>query len=577
MKKFLFLIGALILFPAVAQAQQPIFIVQGSQPIVLPSSGGSVQVTVVCNWNPCELIDIGQPSVPTNPTACAAQTGNFRYSCLPPFGTQVNGDGGVPACATQLNINMAGTSFQRCVFEINWAGPQIVYTTQNTTFSLGSQVPGGGGCPSGGCFQIVAINLQVAPTPPTSITVTPANSTIGINQAQQFTATGHYSDGTQFDLTSVATWSATGDASVSTSGLVTGGSVAGNATITASYAGVSGSTALTVSANPPPASMAGKWVLFQTSASLTSAGHSCFDSTGTSCYELYADLTQDSNNNLSTPSDPFTPGAYLAIDNANCGGARPNVTGNVSGTNVGLSVIENVLYGAPGGTFAFNGAYSASQPLPGWNLDGSMAPFNGTANEVLGTNASSGGCPAQDAGVAFHAWQYPSLGSSSVTLNVVSRPGILNLPVTINMNLQENADFSASGSGTLTGPSCGPLTFTTTDGQAIGNLYAFDANYTNPAGGTGTLSIGLSLVTPFVVSQQALQQAGYNATAAGLPLQVWSVDWSASSDGSCAADPITIGFGVASPQKVHRHEPHEWKHDEKVSQKLWNSFKGRKE
>jgi uncharacterized protein YjdB len=82
-----------------------------------------------------------------------------------------------------------------------------------------------------------------------SIVVTPANASIAVSATRQFTATGHYSDSTTNDLTSVATWSSsnTAAATISTAGLAMG--VAGGATtISARYNTVTGSTGLTVTA-----------------------------------------------------------------------------------------------------------------------------------------------------------------------------------------------------------------------------------------------------------------------------------------------------------------------------------------
>jgi uncharacterized protein YjdB len=80
-----------------------------------------------------------------------------------------------------------------------------------------------------------------------SITVTPMSATIAVKGTQQFTATGHYNDGTMQDLTSTASWSASpkGVASVNSMGLATGLKT-GTATITAKFGMVNGMATLTV-------------------------------------------------------------------------------------------------------------------------------------------------------------------------------------------------------------------------------------------------------------------------------------------------------------------------------------------
>jgi hypothetical protein len=82
-----------------------------------------------------------------------------------------------------------------------------------------------------------------------SITILPANSSIVAGASQQFTATGHYSDGGTLDLTSQVTWAATGTVQISSTGLATSsGSEVGTVTISATSGAVSGTTSLTLSA-----------------------------------------------------------------------------------------------------------------------------------------------------------------------------------------------------------------------------------------------------------------------------------------------------------------------------------------
>jgi uncharacterized protein YjdB len=90
--------------------------------------------------------------------------------------------------------------------------------------------------------------LTVVLGPPTSITVTPALPSIGIDSTQQFTATAVFGDGSSQDLTSQVQWisSAASIALISNTGLASGVST-GTAQITAVYQGVQGSATLTVS------------------------------------------------------------------------------------------------------------------------------------------------------------------------------------------------------------------------------------------------------------------------------------------------------------------------------------------
>ncbi|HWA94798.1 MAG TPA: Ig-like domain-containing protein [Terracidiphilus sp.] len=86
-----------------------------------------------------------------------------------------------------------------------------------------------------------------------SIDVAPANPSISVGTTQQFTATGHYSDGSTKDLSSSATWtsSSTATATISNAGLATA-VAAGTTTITATSGSISGTTSLTVTGTSGP-------------------------------------------------------------------------------------------------------------------------------------------------------------------------------------------------------------------------------------------------------------------------------------------------------------------------------------
>jgi hypothetical protein len=96
-----------------------------------------------------------------------------------------------------------------------------------------------------------------------SIAVTPANPSITQGLTQQFAATGTYSDNSTQTLTGSVTWaSATpGVATITAGGLATGAGT-GTSSISATLAGKSGSTVLTVTAAPIPPTVVSFSVLF---------------------------------------------------------------------------------------------------------------------------------------------------------------------------------------------------------------------------------------------------------------------------------------------------------------------------
>ena len=98
------------------------------------------------------------------------------------------------------------------------------------------------------------VDVVFQPTVPltlTSIAVTAGNTAVLGGTTQQFTATGTYSDGSTQNISGLVTWtsSSAAVATISASGLATA-LAAGSTTISATLAGVTGSTTLTVQ-NPP--------------------------------------------------------------------------------------------------------------------------------------------------------------------------------------------------------------------------------------------------------------------------------------------------------------------------------------
>jgi len=93
------------------------------------------------------------------------------------------------------------------------------------------------------------LNLQVVFL--LSLSVTPVNPTIKVGETQQFTATGHYSDGSTLNLTTAATW-ASSNLAVAPISNVPGsqglaiGLIPGTTTISATAFGLTGMTTLTV-------------------------------------------------------------------------------------------------------------------------------------------------------------------------------------------------------------------------------------------------------------------------------------------------------------------------------------------
>ncbi len=132
---------------------------------------------------------------------------------------------------TQVTWNSSNTS----VLTVNGGGlaTPVSLGTATITASLG-------GLSESTTYVVTSATLS-------SIFVTPVNLSLPRGVTQQFTATGIFSDNTNHDITTQATWNSSDPsiATVNNIGLVTGVAT-GTATLTATFETISGSTTLTV-------------------------------------------------------------------------------------------------------------------------------------------------------------------------------------------------------------------------------------------------------------------------------------------------------------------------------------------
>jgi outer membrane protein assembly factor BamB len=118
-----------------------------------------------------------------------------------------------------------------------------------------------------GGFAYAQISVTMPPPPAAleSLTTSPANVTVGVGKSAQLAATASYTDGSQQDVTTQATWSSSDitKVTVSGTGLVTGVAT-GSAIITARDGPFSANTAVVVfTPNPSPAPPLGQSVAYQ--------------------------------------------------------------------------------------------------------------------------------------------------------------------------------------------------------------------------------------------------------------------------------------------------------------------------
>ena len=149
-------------------------------------------------------------------------------------------------------------STQDLTVSASWTSSNIAVTTiSNATGTNGRATAVAAGTATiTATVGVVSASTTLTVTTATllSLSISPANPSIALGTAQQFTATGTYSDGGTQDLTATANWTSsnTAVATISNAAASRGRATSiatGTTTITASLSGVSGSTALTVT--PP--------------------------------------------------------------------------------------------------------------------------------------------------------------------------------------------------------------------------------------------------------------------------------------------------------------------------------------
>jgi uncharacterized protein YjdB len=155
--------------------------------------------------------------------------------------------------------------------------------------------------------------LTVTGATPTSVVVSPATATTATGGTVQFTAMVHFSDGTQQNLTSAASWSSSNDTIATVVGGLATGVAKGTATITATYSGQSGTASLEV-----------------TDATVTSVvvspASASIHKGGTQQFEAVAHLSDGTNTGV------LTTGVTWVSDNTSV------VTINADGLATGLAV-----------------------------------------------------------------------------------------------------------------------------------------------------------------------------------------------------------------------------------------------
>jgi uncharacterized protein YjdB len=169
-------------------------------------------------------------------------------------------------------------------------------------------------------FSATVVELQ-------SLTINPLSSSIFVGGTLQFGATGHYSDGSTRDLTSLAVWtsSKTSIATVTSPGGVATGIAKGNTVIRTVFGALSGSTTLMVKAVTLQSI-----TVTPVSATVSVGGTQQFRATG-----IYDDgTTRDITNTVSWSS---APKSVVSVSSAGLATALKAGTGTITAKSGGIN------------------------------------------------------------------------------------------------------------------------------------------------------------------------------------------------------------------------------------------------
>ena len=368
-----------------------------------------------------------------------------------------------------------------------------------------------------------------------SITLNPQSLSMPLGTAQQFTATGTYSDGSTQDLTSTATWtSSSSSATVSSVGLVTA-AILGSATIQASSGSLSSSTTVTVG-SPALVSLS----LTPATATLAIGQTQQYQATGT--------YTDGSAQNLTASATWYSvPQTSASVNSAGLVTAIGQGTATITaayGTSAGVSALtvgaSNLVSIAVSPNTASLAAGSSQQFI----AVGSYS--NGSTQDItsLVTWTSSSGTvvTVNAAGLATAL----TGGSATITASSGSVTGTAAVSVetgTLALNTsryQHNATLLNNGSvlfaGGVSCPSAGSCT------------YLNSAELYNPSSGTitNTGSMAVARTAPAVLlgNGKVLVAGGY----------------SCDSNGNCSSlssaeiyDPVAGTFSSAGNMTIDRY------------------------
>ena len=412
------------------------------------------------------------------------------------------------------------------------------------------------------------LTKAVAVVPVSSVTVSPASTTLQVGQTVQLTATPKDANGNPLTGRTV-TWSSSNPsvASVDGSGLVTGGGTAGSATITATSEGQSGTSSITVSSVPVPVSS----VTVSPASASVSAGQTV---------QLTA-TPKDANGN------PLS-GRVVSWASSNTSAATVNGTGLVSGvaagsatitaTSEGQSGTASITVTVPVASVTVSPA-SASVPagqtaqLTATPKDVNGNPLSGrviswaSSNTLVATVSSSGLVTGKVAGSAtITATSEGQSGTASVTVTAVPVASVTVTPASASVNEGNTVQLTATPKDVNGNPLSGrvvtwassntSVATVSSSGLVTGKVAGSAMITATSEGQSGTsaitvvhvpvASVTVSPSSASVPAGSALQLTATPKDAAGNPLSGRTIAWSSSNTAVATVSSSGLVSGVVA-------------------------------
>ena len=417
-----------------------------------------------------------------------------------------------------------------------------------------------------------------------SLAISPTNPTLGAGSSQQFTAIGTFTGGAIADMTRTCAWSSSDSSAlaIAPSGLGTA-LQAGTSLVTASSAGVSATTTVTITSSP----LAGI-ALLPAAATLVTGGIVNLSATGSYADGTHADLTQSVAWNSSAPTVAAVsngPGTQGQVVGVGTGDATISATlGSISGsaaitvspaTLTALSIHPAGLSLPIGSSqpFTATGTYSDGTILDvtsnaTWSIDG-----DGGLAIVSNAAGSAGLVTAEAAGVAtLRARLGAQSATAQLTISLATLRSIAIVPATLAVTIGVRRALAATGTfsdgttldlttaaiwtssdatiaavsnapgaqGQLVATGAGSATITATLGNVAGSL-----SVTVAAPTLTTLTI--SPISPSLPAGQNLQFTAQAIDSSGATINVTrQAQWTSSNTGVATIGNLQRSSGVAT-------------------------------